>query len=651
MIAMLTHRGPDGYGIYRDDRVGLGHARLSIIDHLTGAQPLASSDGRIWLSFNGEIFNYVELRQQLRSLGHEFTTRGDSEVIIQCYERYGTRAWQMLNGQFAFALWDTRARKLWLVRDRMGILPLYYSNSNGKLLFASEAKAIFATGHVDARFDPAGLTEIFTNWSAIAPQSVFHGVDQVLPATALCFDNDLVASEQRYWQPDPNRREFGTGSIDADSAALEALLERAVALRLRADVPVGAYISGGLDSSVLGGLAAAKVPALATFGIRFADPHFDETDEQRRVVRHLGTHHHEVVCDAGAIREALPETVWHCETPLLRTSPTALFLLSRAVRAAGIKTVLTGEGADELLMGYSIFKETQIRRFWARQPQSRMRPALLGRLHHYVGSEDARSTALWQSFFARGLSDTANPFFSHLPRWQNAAWTVRLLAPELRRGHSLEAMLAGVERNLPADWHRWDYLARAQHIEIQAFMTSYLLSCQGDRVAMAHGVEARYPYLDPDVVDFCLRLPLEHMLIGTRDKLVLRRLARRLLPQDIWSRRKQPFRAPIDSALADFDNEMVRDWTSSVSSAADGVFCRPTVARFFQKVRSNRGRRLGEREQMGLTAVITVSLLHRAFGTEFNGRVRAAEAVLQRLPCHVFVDRTQAKISPASLRR
>jgi asparagine synthase (glutamine-hydrolysing) len=467
MTAMLTHRGPDGHGLYRDNHVGLGHTRLSLIDRATGAQPLSSEDGDVWLSFNGEIFNYIELRRQLSALGHRFRTKGDSEVIIECYRRHGAHAWSMLNGQFAFALWDSRTRELWLVRDRMGILPLYYARTRSGLVFASEAKALFASGLVEARLDPVGLVETFTNWSAVAPCSVFQGVHQVRPATALRVDAEAGISEHRYWEPDPRRGAFGAHSIEADAEALRAALDRSVALRLRADVPVGAYISGGLDSSMIGSLAAARTPGLETFGIRFEDPRFDETEQQRLVARHLGTRHHEIVCGAGTIREALAETVWHCETPLLRTSPVALFLLAKAVRAAGIKTVLTGEGADEMLLGYSIFKETQIRCFWARQPGSRVRPALLSRVHHYVGTGDTRATELWQAFFMRGLSDTGHPFYSHLLRWDNTAWTLRLLAPDLRGTLSPHDMFAAVSSNLPAGWRDWDPLTRAQHVEIQ----------------------------------------------------------------------------------------------------------------------------------------------------------------------------------------
>jgi asparagine synthase (glutamine-hydrolysing) len=637
MIAMLSHRGPDGYGLYRDRRVGLAHSRLSLIDLAGGAQPLCNQDGTLWLTFNGEIFNFIELRQELAALGHRFSTNGDSEVIVHCYERFGARAWERLNGQFAFALWDSRLRKLWLVRDRLGILPLQYACAPGYLLFASEAKALFASGRIAPRLDQAGLSQIFTTWSAMAPRSAFAGIYQVPPATALCFDDQLRSTEQRYWQPHPER----PPSASADAAEVfEMHLKRSVALRLRADVPVGAYVSGGLDSSVIGSLAVAASGRIETFGIRFEDPRFDETKEQQLVARHLGTNHHEFLCTTSDIRDALAETVWHCETPLLRTAPVPLFLLSGVVKTAGIKTVLTGDGADELLCGYTIFKEDQIRRFWARQPDSQLRPALLQRIHHYVGGEKARRNALWQSFFRRGLLDTGHPFYSHLVRWQNTAWTLRLLAPDIRESFPLEAMLGEMEANLPADWRDWDPLTRAQYIEIDGFMSSYLLSCQGDRVAMAHGVEARYPFLDPELVDFCFTLEKRDKLIGTRDKLALRRVAQRHLPADIWARRKQPFRAPIASALFRPEAERFYDLLSPVGLKKSGYYDVPAVTRQLARTRRRDSDLPGEREEMGLVGILTLQMLSHAFGWQFPRRALKAQKQLAGMRCHVFVDRS-----------
>ena len=639
MLAMLSHRGPDGYGLYRDQRVGLAHSRLSIIDLAGGAQPLCNQNGTIWLTFNGEIFNFIELRQQLAALGHRFSTNGDSEVIVHCYERFGPRAWEMLNGQFAFALWDSRLRKLWLVRDRLGILPLYYACVSGHLLFASEAKALFGGGRIAPKFDQAALSQIFTTWSAIAPRSAFVGIRQVPPATALCFDDELRSSVQRYWEPHPAREPFPRSPAET-ADELEAQLKRSVALRLRADVAVGAYVSGGLDSSVIASLAVAASGRIETFGIRFEEPRFDETEEQRLVAKHLGTNHHELLCAADDIRDALAETVWHCETPLLRTSPVPLFLLSQAVKSAGIKTVLTGEGADELLCGYTIFKEDQIRRFWARQPDSQVRPALLRRLHHYVGSENARQNALWESFFRRGLLDTGHPFYSHLIRWQNTAWTLRLLAPDIRASLPLESMLEEMEANLPVDLRNWDPLTRAQYIEIDGFMSSYLLSCQGDRVAMAHGVEARYPFLDPDLVNFCFNLETTDKLIGTRDKLALRRVARRHVPAETCRRRKQPFRAPIASTLFGSEAERFHDLLSPAGLAQDGYFDVPAVTRLLARTRANGVDLLGEREEMGLIGVLTLRLLSDAYIRQFAGRARDARDQLAGVRCHVLVDRS-----------
>ena len=639
MVAMLEHRGPDGHGLYRDNRVGLAHSRLSIVDLAGGAQPISNADGSLWLCFNGEIFNYIELRQHLLSLGHRFSTQGDSEVIVQCYERYGPRTWEMLNGQFAFALWDSRLRKLWLVRDRLGILPLYYARVEGGLVFASEAKAVFAGGRLHPRFDPRGLAELFTTWSVAAPRTVFEGLSQVRPATALCCDEHLTLSETRYWRPNPLGMRLPDWTTDQAAEALDAHMRRSVDLRLRADVPVGAYISGGLDSSVIGSIANDGPGTLETFGIRFADPRFDETAEQHLVVKHLGTRHHEFVCDAASIRDTLAEVVWHCEMPMLRTSPVPLFLLSGHVRAAGIKTVLTGEGADELLAGYTIFKEDEIRRFWARQPDSRLRPALLQRIHHYVGDAKARSNPLWQTFFRRGLADTGHPFYSHLIRWQNTAWTMQLLSPEIAAQGDLDAMMADAETEMPEDWRDWDPLTRAQHIEMHGFMSSYLLSCQGDRVAMAHGVEARYPFLDPDLVDFCLSLSKRHKMAGMRDKIILRRMAERRLPADIWKRRKQPFRAPIGAALFGPESERFRDLLTPQGLAEDGLFDVPATTRLLDRADRLAGNLSGEREEMGLVGVLTLRLLGQSFGREFNDRAMAARSRLARSPLHVCIDR------------
>ena len=648
MVAMLRHRGPDGYGLYRDDRVGLGHSRLSIIDLEGGFQPIHNEDGSIWIVFNGEIFNYVELRAQLQALGHRFYTQSDTEVIVHCFEQYGSGAWEMFNGQFALALWDGRERRLWLVRDRVGIVPLHYARVGGRVLFGSEAKAIFATGRLTPRFDPLGLTHVFTRWGACAPATVFAGVRSVPPGAAVCFDEKLNERQEVYWQPSfeesPELRDL---TQDEAAERLGELLKEAVRLRLRADVPVGAYLSGGLDSSVIGSLIRSSDSSpLQTFAIRFEDPAFDETTEQRRMADLLGTEHNEILCGSSEIGDALPEVIWHCETPLLRTAPAPLFLLSQLVNRCGMKVVLTGEGADEFLGGYHIFKEDKVRRFWARQPDSRMRPALLSRLYPYVGNGDGRRGALWEQFFRSGLTDVDHPFYSHKIRWRNTGWSLRLLAPHLRDGVDLDQLEAETARAMPAGWRDWAPLGRAQMIEVRTFLSSYLLSCQGDRVAMGHSVEVRYPFLDPEVVDFCAALPARLKLRGLRDKVTLRRLASGFLPPEIWRRAKQPYRAPTTPALfgtgaPDYVGELLSDSALGDLGLVDCARARRLVA----KARKRAGRMTGEREEMALVGLLTLQLLGHFFMKGFTGRVDEARRRLDSCRPNILEDRSGVRAS------
>jgi asparagine synthase (glutamine-hydrolysing) len=656
MVAVLGHRGPDGHGLYRDERVGLAHARLSIIDLAGGFQPLAGCSDDVWLCFNGEIFNYVELRRELAALGHAFRTDGDSEVIVHCYEQYGDRAWSMLNGQFAFALWDRRSDALWLVRDRVGILPLHWARAGRALVFGSEAKALFAGGRVAPRVDPAGLAEAFTRWSAAAPRTAFAGVASVRPGTALRIDvgsPTLPAREQRYWTPDMAVSGAWAGaSLDAAADELGERLADAVRLRLRADVPVGAYLSGGLDSSVIGSLVRADDSSpLQTFAVRFADPAFDETPEQRRMAGLLRTEHHEIVCGPEQIQDALLDVVWHCEAPLLRTAPVPLFLLSGLVRDTDRKVVLTGEGADELFGGYSIFKEDAVRRFWARDPDSATRQALLGRLHPEVQAGEGRAGEMWRRFFGKDLTATGHPFYSHRIRWQNTGWSTRLLAPDVRAaGPGADELDAGLLAEMPDGWLEWSPLARAQWIEIATFMSSYLLVCQGDRVAMAHGVEVRYPFLDPAVIDMAAGLPTRLKMPGLRDKVALRRLASRSLPPEIWQRPKKPYRAPMATELFGADEpEYVSDLLSDAAVGRLGLVDPKASRLLLDRARARDGHMAGEREEMALVGALTLQALGRQYLEDFPGRAAEARRRLDGDEPHVLVDRVGAAPSPAGV--
>jgi asparagine synthase (glutamine-hydrolysing) len=610
MIEALSHRGPDDLGLFRDRGIGMASARLSIIDLEGGRQPIGNEDGTLWVVFNGEIFNYVELRPGLEARGHRFTTNSDTEVLLHLYEEYGPAFLRHLNGQFAIAIWDTRGRKLLLARDRLGIRPLHYILDRERLIFGSEVKALMALPDVQLEIDADALRQVFTYWSVQGPQTIFRGVRQVPPGHYLIAD-ERGAVEEPYWTPDfsthdPRRTE---GDYLEE---LEELLTDATRIRLRADVPVGAYLSGGMDSSVIASLIRHRSDTpLDTFSISFSDPRYDESAFQRRMAERLGTVHHELYCTEDEIARCFPDVIWHAESPILRTAPAPMFLLSEQVRRHGYKVVLTGEGADEVLAGYDIFKEMRVRRFWAKDPDSRLRPMLLRRLYPDI-SRTAQGDAFWSEFFRQGLADTGSPFFSHEIRWANTRRAERFLASVPGNG-SAAAGNGDRPIPLPPEFGDWSHLAQAQYLEMMTFLSPYLLSSQGDRVAMAHSVEGRYPFLDYRVVEFCGHLPADLKQRGLTEKVLLRRLAKKLVPSEIWQRTKRPYRAPIQRTFLSSSpgTEYVRDLLSPVAIRGSGHFQPAAVEKLMRKAESAAS--LGEVDEMALVGILSTQLVDRWF--------------------------------------
>jgi asparagine synthase (glutamine-hydrolysing) len=625
-LAAMLYRGPDELGLYLDDRAGLAHARLSIIDLASGQQPMANSDGTLWLSFNGEIFNYLELRDELVALGHAFRTRSDTEVILHAWEAWGEACLDRFNGQWAFALWDTRRRQLILSRDRVGVRPLYYAEREGQLTFASEVKSIFAAApELPRAFDPVGLDQCFTWWTMIAPRTAFAGVSELPPghvriyslsgslaaAPASAGQPAYAVEERAYWTP-RYPADFPGGIAEAE-AAVAAALERATELRmLRAEVEVGSYLSGGLDSSLIATLGRrAKGAGFHTFSLRFADAEYDEGPYQKMMAETLGAEHHEVVVSRRDIAAIFPTVCTHAERPLLRTAPAPMYLLSRLVREHGIKVVLTGEGADEMFAGYDLFREGAVRRFWARDPGSQVRPRLLEKLYPYLARSPVSQRAMTQAFFGKGLEDWQKPGFAHQLRWQTTSGVKRLLTPALRG-----SMSGGAPRppeDLPAEFSSWSSLAQDQYLEIRTLMSGYLLSAQGDRMLMANSVEGRFPFLDREVMELAGRLPDGHKLRGLDEKHVLKRIGAGLIPEAIRKRPKQPYRAP--DALA-FVGEGAPAWIDEVLSEATlreaGVFEAAAGAKLWEKCKS-RGdaAQFSNTDNMALVAMISTQLVWR----------------------------------------
>ena len=614
MIATLAHRGPDGYGFHVDDGVGLAHARLSIIDLATGDQPMASPDGGAWTVFNGEIFNFVELRAQLEAQGHVFRTRSDTEVIVHLYQRYGDAFVEHLNGQFAIALWDARRRRLVLARDRLGIRPLYYTRARGTLWFASEVKALFAALPGHARLDPVGLAQALTLWAPLDPDTAWQGVSTLPPGHVLAIEADGRERLHRYWDwtfPEAGDAARPWRDIDQAAGELRERLVDAVRLQLRADVPVGAYLSGGLDSSGIVALVrtATRTP-VRTFSVAFAQREFDESEHQQAMVRHLGTDHTTLRIGAHEIGAGFQRFVAHAETPVLRTAGVPLMLLADEVRRQGYRVVLTGEGADEVFGGYDLFKEAKVRRFWARQPESAARPRLLGRLYGYLANSPSSNPAFAAAFFGQGMEHIGRPVFAHLPRWSTSARALALLSPELRASVAGFDPMALVESRLPASIMRWAPLARDQYVEAKTLLAGYLLASQGDRAAMAASIEGRYPFLDHTLVEFANRLPPQWKIHGLSEKHVLRKALAGLLPDDILRRTKQPYRAPdsqsffidgrpLDYVAEAFDPDALR---------ADGMFDAAAVARLYAKARS--GKATGFADNQAFVGILSTRLLH-----------------------------------------
>ena len=622
MLGALRHRGPDGFGTYNDGTAGLAHARLSIIDLTTGQQPLANEDETLWITFNGEIFNYVELRAELVALGHRFRTASDTEVIVHAYEAWGDACVQRFNGQFAFGIWDTRARRLFLARDRLGVRPLYYTIVGDRLLFASEVKAIFTDPGVARDIDPTGLDQVFTFWTTLAPVTPFAGVRELPAAHTLTID--VGADEvrppvaQNFWTPSYTRRgEPRAMSLDAAALGLREKLETATRLRmLRADVPVGSYLSGGIDSSVVAAMGRrAKEGAFRTFSLRFADAEFDETEFQRLMVRRLESEHTEVVCERRDIGRIFPDVIAHTERPVLRTGPAPLHLLSKLVHDAGFKVVLTGEGSDELLAGYDIFREAKVRALWAREPGSTCRPRLLDRLYPYLARSPVAARAIARKFFGEGLAGHDLPGFSHGPRWKSASALKRLFSPALQDALVDADAEGGLLGDLPPAFTSWDTVSRAQYLEVRTLLSGYILSSQGDRMLMANSVEGRFPFLDPDVVAYCNALPSVDKLHVLDEKHVLKRAVADLVPPEILNRPKQPYRAPdASSFFGDGAPAYVDDVLEPGRVAEAGLFDPGAVAVLAAKCRAAKDNvPLSNADNMAFVGVLSTQLVWETF--------------------------------------
>jgi asparagine synthase (glutamine-hydrolysing) len=547
----LHHRGPDGQKTWvaPDGRVGLGHARLSIIDLKTGTQPIANEDESAWIVANGEFYDYERVQKELERGGHRLRTRSDSEIALHLYEDLGTQFVHRLRGEYAFTIWDARARKLIAVRDRFGVKPLFYAVHDGALYVASEMKALFAAG-VPARWDPEAVH--FSIGFRPAGRTSFEGIYSVPPGYYLTADVRGITLTQ-YWDVEyPATNDSGPALSDAEYIdGFRSVLDEAVRVRLRADVPVGCYLSGGIDSCAVLGLAAKhRSDPIRAFTLRFEHEDYDEGAVAEEMARKAGADWVPIPIDQAALADNFSDAIYFAEAICVNGHFVAKYLLSRAVRDAGFKVVLTGEGSDEILAGYPHFREDMLRYDNAGQD-----PAEIERLV----AELKEANKVSQGILLSGDNEAGSPMMERVlgfvPTMYLSVFSrLKRLAPFFDsdyfadfRGLDHASLLLNnvdVKRRLMgrAPVHQSLYLWS------KTILPDYILTLLGDRMEMAHSIEGRVPFLDHEVGEYLFKTPVNMKIRGLTEKYILREATRDVLTDTVYRRQKHPFLSPPDAA-------------------------------------------------------------------------------------------------------
>jgi asparagine synthase (glutamine-hydrolysing) len=557
MRDVLTHRGPDEAGLYCDEQAGLAHRRLSIVDLAQGHQPLANEDATVHVVFNGEIYNHAELRPVLEAAGHRYRTRSDTETIVHAYERWGDACVERFRGMFAFAIWDARRRRLLLARDRMGIKPLYWALANGRLVFGSEIKAILESGLVRAEANDRAIPELLGARYLSGAETLFKGIHRLLPGHVLTLERGVAATRQ-WWDVPVRGASQEARHLISDADAVDEFrcrLEDAVRSRLMADVPLGMFLSGGLDSSAIAALMSRMIDRpLETFSVAFRQRAFSELDYARQVVTAIGANRHEIVIDEADFFGALPRLVWHEDEPIAHPSSVPLYFVSKLARDH-VKVVLTGEGSDELLAGYGKYPRALFNwragRFWSVAPDP---------IRHFV------EQTLVPRLPAR-LGRYARRSFLAMPRTPEAMFFDNFAAIGLRRQASLlDARLAAgatpeafeasrVYFDVPDE--QSTTLDRLLYVDLKTYLVELLM--KQDQMSMAASIESRVPFLDHHLVEFAAALPPRMKLRGLTTKWILREAVRTLLPASILTRRKMGFPVPFGGWMRDGGAGLARD--------------------------------------------------------------------------------------------
>ncbi len=610
-VAQLAHRGPDEWGYYLTEGIGLGHARLSIVDLAHGQQPMQNE--RFVISFNGEIFNHIELRAELENLGCRFQTSSDTEVILQAFEQYGCQCFSRFNGQFAILLWDKREKVLTVARDRFGIRPLYVATISGKLVFSSELKAIDCVPGYRREIDTKHLLEHGLFWNTLNTDTIYKNVRSVESGTFERYRIDGSVETQRYYQIGEGLTEPLKIDFDEAQQQFKALMSDSVALRLRSDVPVGAYLSGGIDSTVIAHIVNQQTNhPFRTFSVGFKDETLDESYYQQLASKEFNSIHHAVDISYDDIAQNLLNTVFHTERPIFRTAPVPLHLLSQAVQQSDIKVVLTGEGADEILFGYDAFKEVKLLEAWKKTGDEHAASEQIRKLYpHLAHYADSRQFGLMKLYYEGFLDDIENEFVGLNVRMSNNKVIQNYLNKDLAVEFNKEDLLAKLKQSLPENYNHWSLLQKNSFLEIKTLMQGYLLSSQGDRMALSHGVEGRFPFLDHRVVDFCFSLPDSFKLKHFDQKHILKKAYQDFIPEEIVNRPKRPYMAPDLIAFFSKEGKMADIAQSLLSESCIGefgIFDNRITQRFLRKFSNGVSKETGYRDNMIFIFLLTTQM-------------------------------------------
>ena len=611
-ISQLGHRGPDAWGIYVSSAVGLGHTRLSIIDVNEGHQPMCASEYVI--SFNGEIYNYIELRQSLESQGYRFKTKSDTEVLLTLYRAEGEACFAKLNGQFAVLIWDKKRSQLVVARDRYGIRPLYALEHGGYYYFSSEMKAFDTLSNYQREITPQGLFEHALLWNTLLDDTIYKRVRSIESGTYEVFSLNGLQQKCRYYQVGENfHSENQTPDFEASKQQFHNLMQNSVRLRLRSDVPVGAYLSGGIDSTVISELVNKQTNhEFKTFSVAFADKSFDESEFQLLASKQIGSTHQVVNIQRKDIDKYMSHSIFHTERPIFRTAPVPLHLLSKKVGETDIKVVLTGEGADEILFGYDTFKELKILSEWKAGAGDALVTESIKKLYpHLDHYADTRQVGFMKMYYKGFIDDFENEFCGLNIRIANNKIVKNFFNKDLGVTFDKDVLRERLKRMLPEAYPTWSLLQKNSFLEIKTLLQGYLLSSQGDRMAMGNSVEGRFPFLDHRVVEMVFAMPDEFKLNGFDQKHILKETYKHTIPAEITNRPKQPYMAPDLTAFIGGEgqlSELAGEMFSTERIKKYGLFDQKMVARFLNKFKNGVPEQTGYRDNMLFIFMLTTQL-------------------------------------------